>query len=486
VSSDELLRTLCHKALANTVTKYQWRGRWDEVELVEEILAETKKRQQGLQKPVEAIVKDATTFCYCRRWHQACSAAGTFDQHEAFAALSEYTYRIVLPEVNGDAAIAQEISQEALLSIWKSLHTVREPGAFLKFVRLTTTRQAWKTRSKEIKQGGEELDDEIIEGQEEPGASGEQETDLDNTQKELEEIISRCLRSENRKKVIIDSLLRNRSVKEIADEMGKTANAIYVLKNKGIEQLRGCNELKEYQKKMQSTQKPDKDELSKAVQHFLNVIDGVADSMSCEECRSWLPEYVEAEVSGYAVVERFPEVKRHLDLCRSCEREYVALLESTLDEMAEGLPDVDAPPADLSFLPPVTFRTYVKVLIEDVIRQQLPGHIHGLENRLDLFLRRMEAFGERPLPRAVPVMGDYTLEQLHLATYDVVRSVLQELDARGPGEPIERAELIRLVESAAERAAEHQGLAAEKRVEFTRTVTERICGTPALLQRIQR
>jgi RNA polymerase sigma factor (sigma-70 family) len=482
------LRDLCRKALATAVSKYGWQGRWDEAVFVEEIGQEAIKRLGSVKnQPLTKIAESAGIFCYSHRWHQACQADGTVEQGEAFQALSNYLYRVALPQVNGNETLAQEIAQEALVAIWRTLQTVREPGAFIQFARLTTMRQAWHIRDSETKLERDELDEEMIEEPEATNPLPEQEDESEETQSQLEEIIRRCLPSADRKKVIIDSLLHNRSIKEIADDMGKKPNAVSVLKTRAIDQLRKCKELEAYRKRMKAAQTPEGDQLSKAVQHFLNVIEGASDGMSCEECRDLLPEYVEAEVSGFAVTERYPEVKRHLDLCRSCEREYVALLESMIEEMEVGLPNVQTPPADLSFLPPISFRVYVKLLIEDVMRRQLPHRLGDLEARLDLFLRRMEAWGDRSIPQAVAVMGpERTFEQLHLATYDVARTVVQSLDVHGQAEPIDSTELTRLVESAAREAAQRQGLTPEQTAEFTATMVEQICRTPALLQRIER
>ena len=54
--------------------------------------------------------------------------------------------------------------------------------------------------------------------------------------------------------------------------------------------------------------------------------------MQCEECRPWLPEYVEQEVPA----DREEEIRRHLEACSACRADLEAL--NTLSAAARALP----------------------------------------------------------------------------------------------------------------------------------------------------
>lgn len=90
------------------------------------------------------------------------------------------------------------------------------------------------------------------------------------------------------------------------------------------------------------------------VLHLVRAVVGVRDpALRCDECEDWLPSYVDAEMGGLTVVQIFPLVKRHLDLCPDCLEVYLEILTLALVEEAGQLPKPKQLPApDLSFLPP--------------------------------------------------------------------------------------------------------------------------------------
>jgi len=73
--------------------------------------------------------------------------------------------------------------------------------------------------------------------------------------------------------------------------------------------------------------------------------------LSHEECRAVLPAYVDAEMGGERVANKFPRVKRHLDVCEGCSAQYAELLEVALAEQAGEIPvSAVVPQPDLTFL----------------------------------------------------------------------------------------------------------------------------------------
>jgi hypothetical protein len=75
------------------------------------------------------------------------------------------------------------------------------------------------------------------------------------------------------------------------------------------------------------------------------------DGLRCDECRAWLPTYVDAEIGGLSGGARHLPVKHHLLLCPGCATLYLELLELGLAEEQNSLPQLRRyPEPDLSFL----------------------------------------------------------------------------------------------------------------------------------------
>ncbi len=118
-----------------------------------------------------------------------------------------------------------------------------------------------------------------------------------------------------------------------------------------------------------------------------------------------------------------------MDACPLCEREYVALIEATLEDQDTLMTDLDLPPADLSFLPPLPFDDYVRTLIRDVVQRQLPHRLADLEYRLGPLLRQMAAFADGPILSLAPTLSaGQELPRIAAATYDTLRAISQQGD----------------------------------------------------------
>lgn len=470
-------RELYDQALATVVGRYGWQGEWDKEEFLQEIEAELQARLPRVRnKSREKVAEDAATFCYCRRWHRACGQNGTVTQRIAIEALYRYIYRSVFYPVGGDEAVAQEIAHQVVTAVWKNLERVREPGAFLGYVRQTARRQIPRTVSQF--EPWEELTEMLEDHPEEDAAMDA--VERDEERREVEELIRLCLRKRERQELIIEHILNGRSIGEIARRWGKTNGAIHTLKSRAVDQLRQCQELLDWRTQHKPRPVNDPNAPSNSVAYLLALLNQTTGPMTCDECRSWLPVYVEAEISGFDVGDQYPEVRRHLDLCAECEAEYVDLLDSTLDEMSADWSDIPVPPPDLSFLPPLSFQAYLRWLLEGVIGQLQPLRLPQLDRQMEPLLRQLAAFGARPVPMAAKVFGpDQSYERLNLATYDVARSLLQNVPSDIQSDP---ARLEEWVGSEARRAAEHQRLSDEDVDAFVITVTELVCGNPALLR----
>ncbi len=88
------------------------------------------------------------------------------------------------------------------------------------------------------------------------------------------------------------------------------------------------------------------------IRHLVRAVAGDQDlAMTHDECLALLPEFVDAEVNGYSAAQKYPQVKRHLDLCDSCQAEYIDALKFAQQEAQGAVPFPDRiPKPDLSFL----------------------------------------------------------------------------------------------------------------------------------------
>lgn len=467
---------LCRWALGRAISRYGWRRRWDEGEFLEEIFTEIQRRQREVRgREQHQVAENAAIFCYSRRWYADCCREETVEQSIALSALRAHIYRSVFYKVRGNEEIAQEIAQRVLVSVWKARDSVREPGVFIGFVLQSALRQIPKT-VRVMSTDEEELMEDIPEEQE-----NNEQIEADELS-ELEALIRHCLPKKERQMVILEYFLSGRAIGDIAKMMGKKGGAISTLKTRSIDQLRNCPEMIQWKNTRSSQAAQGTDNLSQSVAHLLAVLEGAASEMDCDEYRSWLPVYVEAEVSGFDVGQQYPEVRRHLDLCAECEAEYVDLLDSTLDEMNADWSNIPVPPPDLSFLPPLSFQAYLRWLLEGVIGQLQPLRLPQLDRQMEPLLRQLTALGTRPMHAATATMGpDQSYERLNLATYDVARSLLQNAPSDIQSDP---ARLEEWVDREARRAAEYQRLSDEEVDAFVIAVAELVCRNLALLRQV--
>ena len=91
-----------------------------------------------------------------------------------------------------------------------------------------------------------------------------------------------------------------------------------------------------------------------------------ADRVTCGQCQTELPDYVQAQVEGLDLAKLFPEVKNHLSLCPHCQRYYQELLDIDGLILSDSLPH----PASYS-LPNLSFlnRPSIPERLGEIIRR---------------------------------------------------------------------------------------------------------------------
>lgn len=226
------------------------------------------------------------------------------------------------------------------------------------------------------------------------------------------------------------------------------------------------------------------------VLHLVRVVAGVQDSgMTCEACETSLLRYVDDEIGGLDVVRLYPDVKRHIDLCPDCMKEYVQLLEWGIAEDTAWQPvDVPIPTPDLSFLPPlvpalpkVSFPDYVRSVAEELIRTQLPKRIGRFQEIADEFFERIarESFqpatvlSRKPKPKPMHFLA---------AAYATTQTLVQEWSISEVETAMRDGTLLERVREEAKKEAHKRGFGKKYALRFAKQYAEIVSEDPALLQ----
>lgn len=130
--------------------------------------------------------------------------------------------------------------------------------------------------------------------------------------------------------------------------------------------------------------------------HFARALIGTDDpDLSHSEFETQLPRYIAAEVGGLPAAKRYPDFRRHLDLCEDCEAEYIEVLQLALIDDAGELPmPASIPQPDLSFLPEIiSLPDVVRSLTEHIISVLTPKLLPEFRQVADAFFQMVERQG---------------------------------------------------------------------------------------------
>jgi RNA polymerase sigma factor (sigma-70 family) len=464
-SENEPLPELCRQISERLLEK---RG-WQLVEAKDAFIAEVLQKAQAWRissrLPLDQVVERAAINSYCEVWYEACKPTDADRQRRALIELHDYIYKIALHLTEGDKFRAEEITQDALLAVYESLAEVRNPGSFMGYVRQVTRHRMLQLKRQEAKQMTDDFEDEEIKETASLTSEAQAPSPDDQPQSEqrqkLEALITHCLRSVLQQQVIMGVFLDNLSMKDLADQLGKTLGHIRKLKHEALEKLKKCGELLEKLQKPRADDKgPDTDDLSGAAPHLAQAIAGVPDSqLSCAECQAQLPGYIEAEINGFNVVTRYPAVKHHLDLCLECEAEYIELLDLALAEDSVFESAIQPPEPDLWFLPAPSLGAYVRRLTGRLVQALHPDLLEEMQSFMEPFLERAQALGKGPLPVLAPVLGEGP-EALRLlaATYATTHTIVTTFSPEEIKAQAEQNTLGQMLRQQAEHEAQRQGL----------------------------
>jgi len=219
--------------------------------------------------------------------------------------------------------------------------------------------------------------------------------------------------------------------------------------------------------------------------HLARAVAGVHDqTITCEECQTQLPSYVDAEVGGLTVGQLYPQVKRHLDLCADCEAEYLEMLELALVEDAGELPVPETFPApDLGFLPSLSFvelaRDMVTRVAERALTNLAPDMLEELPIIGDIFFARVEELGGRFSLRQAPSVAlglgaeEASIGLLSLAaSYETTRRIAETFSAQEIQAHADQEDLADILAQVAEKVARETMMSREEARVFAQIYAE--------------
>jgi RNA polymerase sigma factor (sigma-70 family) len=233
---------------------FGWRLVVDEEAFLDEALPELERRLSAGQ-PFDRAVRAATINRYSLLWYAACRANGTARQERAFVELHNYAYRLALRLTDHDEYLANESAQEALIEAWRRLESLRDPGAFTKWIMLivrskvyrqlrkgmrgaldeTTGETTWQAR--EVTEAGRPA--ELSDAQE---GARDRLSLTEEMRARLIAIIHKCLRSRRQREAVIGFFLEGKEHAEIAAQLGIDPQRLYVIKHRALARLRQCDE----------------------------------------------------------------------------------------------------------------------------------------------------------------------------------------------------------------------------------------------------
>lgn len=268
--AEQLSRELCQTVAGEVLRQRDWRLAYEGLGISERLAdsfvsevfqeAQRKQREASRSQSLRQLVERAVITCYCRRLYQACRAHRTLRQQQAWQELSAHLLSAARWKMPDDPAQAQECAQQALFSLWRRFSdpqwNLERPGALLRYAETALLREVWriweekdKKREKSLEgpnqeeRGDREADERLACGEALPDA--ERETLRGEAEQRVAAAIRACLRSERQATVIIEAFLNDRSVLEIAEQLGTSPENVYVLRSRAIQRLRQCLELLE-------------------------------------------------------------------------------------------------------------------------------------------------------------------------------------------------------------------------------------------------
>jgi len=211
----------------------------------------------------DGVVERAVMRHYCARLWEACGSGDLALQQHALTEVWTYLRSRAFYRVRSDA-VADDVTQQALVKVWEKRGTCEDPGAFLGWadrVLLNVVRDRFRSfyKPRETRDGTvyerrelelEAVSDEGERDSERLAAAGPNLPDPVETamqvsmQNELIAALWDCLRNERHVNVIVERFLRDKSFAEVGAALHATAINVQVMTSRAMAKLRECPEMK--------------------------------------------------------------------------------------------------------------------------------------------------------------------------------------------------------------------------------------------------
>jgi RNA polymerase sigma factor (sigma-70 family) len=231
----------CRRVVDQLVQRHDWQL-LDRQQFTGQLLL--RAEESGAQGD-EALTRQAVNL-YCRAWYEACRGHSPH-QARAYQELAHYLYDRALRKY-GDADMAQEITQEAIVLVYEQIEECHNPGAFMAFALLKLWNAAttyFRMRARHVDRTellpADEADDYAADWVDRlpPPETAAVERELAATlMARIHELVGASPRAQKLYLAVLYKFLYGYSDQEIADALQTDVAGVHVLRSRGLSRLR--------------------------------------------------------------------------------------------------------------------------------------------------------------------------------------------------------------------------------------------------------
>ena len=198
----------------------------------------------------ETLLRPATN-AYCFVLHEAYKQDGTERQIQAMTEVQHYVHQRLLLMTGGDESLADECTQDAISAAWRKWDKIQKPGSFLAFVLQIAIRN-WLAVMRKKTTSEESYNELVDKPMAEVSFSLKEDKDLekdsetDDYYTQFQEVLKKCLSRLIEIEVLTGFFITNKSFKQLAEEIGKPAETLHMIKFKALGKLKRCDDFQQF------------------------------------------------------------------------------------------------------------------------------------------------------------------------------------------------------------------------------------------------
>jgi RNA polymerase sigma factor (sigma-70 family) len=213
--------------------------------------------EEGHTTITPQLIERAIKHEYCRLLHKACNLRNTTAEERAMVELWRWIYPIVRSKIEREQD-AEDVAQRALIKVWENCPQVRDPGAFLGYASMVTIREVSAFHKQAHRKAEFVVPVESREGETRGDEDDEYAASLaayervlrtglanglmlDESEQTILRWLEECIpRSAAQRLVIMEHVVRERSLAEVADLLNTPVDKVHLLKHRALKSLRSC------------------------------------------------------------------------------------------------------------------------------------------------------------------------------------------------------------------------------------------------------